>query len=235
MGLNDLRSNNRHVFWARLLPVVIASAFIFPGGCSDDETPVKPRSYSISGNVLVSWVERNFTADSLGTAVEDTVSGITLFLTDNAMTVLDSTVTVNGEYEFTRVARGWYRIAALKAPGVFQTTDPFPIDGPNASISKNVPLGPSGTVTAYPNPFDVSMVIVHDVSAQTHLVVNIHSIDGGLVRRIVDRIVRGGHYTWTWIGRDESNAQAPAGLYWAVLTTDYSTETVLIVKVDTAP
>lgn len=235
MDLNVNRSNNLFVFFMRLIPVVIAFVLILLDGCSDDESPVKSRSYSISGDVQVSWVERSFTAESLGTSVADTVSGIKLFLADDTSALRDSAITVNGGYEFNRVAKGWYRIAALKAPGVFQTTDPFPVDGPNVSISKNVLLGPSGAMTVHPNPFDVSMVVVHDVSAQTHMVLNIHSIDGGLVRRVVDRTVRGGHYTWTWIGRDESNVQAPAGLYWAVLTTDYSTETQLIVKVDTLP
>jgi flagellar hook assembly protein FlgD len=90
-------------------------------------------------------------------------------------------------------------------------------------------------MTSYPNPFDVTTIIDHDLLSETHMVLNIHSINGGIVRRIVDRTVPAGHYEWMWNGRNDGAAQVPAGLYWSVLTTDYSTETQLIVKVDTTP
>ena len=235
MHANVSHGNNLSVFLTRHSTVVTVSALILSGGCSDDESPVKPELYSISGNVLVSWVERNAAAESLGTTVEDTVSGIKVYLTDNTQAVLDSAVTVSGAYRFKRVSKGSYRIAALKAPGVLQSTDLFWVDGENAPVSKNVPLGPSGGTTSFPNPFNVATIIAHDLSSDTHMVLNIYSIEGERVRRIADRMVPEGHHEWMWNGRNDSATRAPAGLYWSVLTTEYSSETHLIVKVDTGP
>jgi hypothetical protein len=76
----------------------------------------------------------------------------------------------------------------------------------------------------YPNPFIGSTVIGYTVginaaivSGRARTVLEVRSIAGGLVRRLVDEAAAPGIFTATWDGRDESGARSASGVYYLQL------------------
>ncbi|MEW6751541.1 MAG: immune inhibitor A domain-containing protein [Candidatus Latescibacterota bacterium] len=73
----------------------------------------------------------------------------------------------------------------------------------------------------YPNPFNGSTVIRYTVGAgeaivtgQARMVLEVRSVVGGLVRRLVDEPAAPGLYQATWDGRDDSGGLVASGVYY---------------------
>jgi hypothetical protein len=73
-------------------------------------------------------------------------------------------------------------------------------------------------VGAYPNPFNPVTTLVYELPASAVVDLRIYDLRGRLVRRLVDREVRGpGRQEVVWRGRDERGRPVATGVYvWRV-------------------
>ena len=65
----------------------------------------------------------------------------------------------------------------------------------------------------YPNPFNSSTRISYDVSVAGHVMVNIYSIEGRLVRTLVNGNVNPGTHHVTWNGLNNTGSAVSTGVY----------------------
>ena len=73
----------------------------------------------------------------------------------------------------------------------------------------------------YPNPFNGTTLIDYQiginnpiVAGRTVVTVEIRTVVGGLVRRLVDELAAPGFYTTSWDGRNERGARVASGIYY---------------------
>ncbi len=66
---------------------------------------------------------------------------------------------------------------------------------------------------AVPNPFNPRTTIRFAVPAQQHARLDIHAVDGRLVRRLLDGRVAAGEHAVTWDGRDDAGREVASGVY----------------------
>lgn len=83
-----------------------------------------------------------------------------------------------------------------------------------------------------PNPFNPATRLsfaVPESGGKVTLV--IHGVDGRRVRNLVGSDLRGGEYTVTWFGRDDSGRRLPSGVYFASLSSGGEVRTRKLVMV----
>ena len=67
----------------------------------------------------------------------------------------------------------------------------------------------------YPNPFNPNTTLALGVAVQGRVTVNIYSIDGRLVRKLVDEQFIPGTYRRIWDGTNDRGARQASGMYLA--------------------
>ena len=93
------------------------------------------------------------------------------------------------------------------------------------SVSSTSAVGdtpPASVVTlggAVPNPFNPRTVITFSVPAAHDARLDIYSLDGRLVRRLVDGHVAAGAHDVVWDGRDDAGREAASGVYFHRLSS----------------
>jgi M6 family metalloprotease-like protein len=132
---------------------------------------------------------------------------------ENAVRLVESTV--SGEVRATnnwwgRAEEDWIqeRVSGAVAWRPFLNFDPiFPV---GFKLSQN-----------YPNPFNGSTVINYSVginvpvvAGRSMMLVEVRTITGALVRRLVEQEAAPGFYSVVWDGRNEAGARAASGVYY---------------------
>lgn len=72
---------------------------------------------------------------------------------------------------------------------------------------------------ASPNPFNPSTNIAFELGSDTRARIEVYSIDGRLVRTLVDESLSAGPHSATWNGRDDAGQAVASGNYLFTLTT----------------
>jgi hypothetical protein len=103
-------------------------------------------------------------------------------------------------------------------------------DRANAHVGitfRNVSIAVVPTVTSFervaPNPFRSSTMMSFGLARGGAVSLAVYSVDGRLVKQLVRGTREAGAYNVMWDGRDESGANAAAGVYWARLVTPQGT------------
>jgi hypothetical protein len=123
---------------------------------------------------------------------------------------LDSTGLAEGVYEALLVMAG--NGAPASVPITFSVSSTSAVgDTPPASV---VTLG-----GAVPNPFNPRTVITFSVPAAQDARLDIYSLDGRLVRRLLDGQVSAGAHDVVWDGRDDAGREAASGVYFHRLSS----------------
>jgi hypothetical protein len=82
------------------------------------------------------------------------------------------------------------------------------------------PLGRLALKQNFPNPFNPKTTIEFAVPAGTeHVRLSIYSVNGRLVRTLIDEAVGAGQHVVVWDGADENGADLGSGIYFARLAT----------------
>jgi hypothetical protein len=66
---------------------------------------------------------------------------------------------------------------------------------------------------SHPNPFNPATVISYDLHETQVVTITIYSVDGRVVRKLVDEPKPRGHYRITWTGLDDAGRSVPSGMY----------------------
>ncbi|MGH7450438.1 MAG: FlgD immunoglobulin-like domain containing protein [bacterium] len=84
----------------------------------------------------------------------------------------------------------------------------------------------------YPNPFNPSTVIQYELPQPSEVKVEIFSITGQLVRRLVDERQLAGRHEVAWDGFDRNGRPVASGTYFYLLRTDHfgASKKMLLVK-----
>ena len=89
-----------------------------------------------------------------------------------------------------------------------------------ADFVADVPEVAAFSATAYPNPFNPQTTIAWELPVAGNMRVEIHDLQGRLVRRLRNELTSAGPGRVTWNGQDETGNQAGSGLYFASLVTE---------------
>ena len=81
-------------------------------------------------------------------------------------------------------------------------------------------------LTAFPNPFNSQTILSFAISHQTSVALDIYSVIGQRVRRLVGGVHNAGLYSLAWDGRDLTTNHLGSGVYFGRLTTEDRTETI---------
>ena len=142
---------------------------------------------------------------------------------------------------------GWVRLASGQpAAGVqvrlFSLTDPRRSVGTTADAEGYFALAAPRLADArpqdfallqnYPNPFNPSTIIPYQLSAPTHVRLEIFNVLGQHIATLVDREQPAGRYTATWHGTDAAGRAVAAGLYLYRIRGTGPSETRRMVLID---
>ncbi len=92
--------------------------------------------------------------------------------------------------------------------------------------------GPGARVAPAPNPFRVRTEIHYSVADDTPILLAVFDASGRRVRVLTAAAQTPGRHTLVWDGRDDAGTPAPAGVYFARVTTGGSTAVARMVKLD---
>ncbi|MCK5833815.1 T9SS type A sorting domain-containing protein [bacterium] len=87
-------------------------------------------------------------------------------------------------------------------------------------IPKNLDLN-----TAKPNPFNASTTIGFDLPKDSSVELDIYSIDGKLIKRLISGNIKAGSHSIVWDGRTDSGDKASSGVYLYKLSSENETQT----------
>lgn len=122
---------------------------------------------------------------------------------------LDATGLVPGVYEAIVFLAGTG--APVSLPVTFTVT--------GASAVEDAPPAQVVLHGAVPNPFNPRTTIRFAVPAQQHARLDVHAVDGRLVRRLLDGRVGAGVHDVTWDGRDDAGREVASGVYFHRLSS----------------
>ncbi len=76
----------------------------------------------------------------------------------------------------------------------------------------------------YPNPFNPETRIQYTVPGPGNVEIRIHSVSGGLVRTLQERVLSAGRFEVRWDGEDDTGSPVPSGIYLCRIAGVRSTE-----------
>jgi len=90
----------------------------------------------------------------------------------------------------------------------------------------------SGLSLSYPNPFSSNISVSYQLQSNCRISLEIYDIAGRLIRTLVNKNQKAGHYVVNWNGKDNQNRQLPGGIYFVRLETPTHTEITKVVLLD---
>ncbi len=91
---------------------------------------------------------------------------------------------------------------------------------PGTSVGDEPQTGIGNTISriaSYPNPFSSSTIIRYTVAETSLLQLEIYTLTGRLVRRLMHEVKAPGEYSMTWDGKDDARRLVSSGMYFYVL------------------
>jgi hypothetical protein len=98
-----------------------------------------------------------------------------------------------------------YRLRELGPFGTEQWHGPFSLSSLPAGLTVSAPA---------PNPFREVIHFASTIPAAGHFSLQIHDVQGRLVRRLADASTPTGVFEYSWDGRDDAGRPVSAGVYW---------------------
>ncbi|MDD3643824.1 MAG: FlgD immunoglobulin-like domain containing protein, partial [Candidatus Krumholzibacteria bacterium] len=90
-------------------------------------------------------------------------------------------------------------------------------------ITPDMPL--SNLLQNHPNPFNPHTTIQYSLAADARISIDVYSVSGKLIRRLLDERKNAGSYRIHWDGRDRQGQAVSSGIYFCSLRTRDYTET----------
>jgi len=119
---------------------------------------------------------------------------------DNTFTLIDATALRGNSYT--------YRVTVMEDRAAVTSID-IPVTTPFAAFSLE---------QNHPNPFNPTTTVSFSLSHRGNAQIYIYSVDGSLVRRLVDREMPAGSHEVVWDGRDDHGSPAASGVFFYRLT-----------------
>jgi hypothetical protein len=193
---------------------IAAVAMLSGLGCSDSE----PTTYSVSGHVVLHGTLRDFAGGILGERVVTDADDIPLWLTRSGV-IAYSTTSISGQYQFSEVEPGSYRVVSSIASATADTTEEMIVASGDLVVPDTLKLGTSGDIMALPNPFHGGVSAVFHISSPDTIVdIWIADISGISVRKLWHHVVPLGKQWIAWDGLYDNHSEVPDGAYWFIMS-----------------
>jgi len=198
-----------------------------PYGSSYPYQDLPPRTPdTIRGNynqdtAFISWTTNNEADFNRYLLYRDTVGG---FIPSTANLIAQPETSVYVDLDVSNLHYYYYRVAAVdnqdnvsgySAELVVITTDIW--NQPGAELPQVTAISSN-----YPNPFNVSTVVVYRVAnlgpMPAQININIYDITGRKGRELVNQRKEVGVHRVTWDGKNESGERCPSGVYFAKIS-----------------
>lgn len=114
---------------------------------------------------------------------------------------------------FADVGSDHYAVLATYRRGILTAVDDIDADSRPLALSCS------------PNPFRSMTTVVYDVPEGGPVSLDVYSVEGRFVRRLVSEVQSSGTYELLWDGSDASDVRLPAGWYFMRLTSTGTTQT----------
>lgn len=194
--------------------LVLATAAVV--GCGRD--PARPATYRLSGRVQL--VGR-LTADNgqpLGSRNVDDADGVPVDLLLGT-TIVASTHTVDGAYQFTGVSPGGYFVRANYEGGFGVLSPGLTVANRDVAAAAPIVLAAAGDLYPAPNPVDSLCLVTFTAPTALGVALRVIALDGTIVRHLlVESELSEGLFLTRWDGRDDLGGTPPAGAYWLAFT-----------------
>ncbi len=123
------------------------------------------------------------------------------------------------------MSTGWHvvEVSVVNKPG-YNTQKKWRFQVQTTAVAENRPSEKKSYHLSqnYPNPFNSSTNIQYQLEKPGFVKIAVYSINGELIRYLINEFQQKGTHKCTWDGRNESNRMVASGLYfYQILTQDY--------------
>ena len=122
---------------------VVAILGACASGCSDSQTKPAPSQATLTGRIRLISTLFDLSGNSTGQRLVDDADGVRVHL-ETPGHGLDSTVTVHGQYQFTNLGAGTYRVSSWVLPAHPVRIPDIAVLGLDVSAPDTLVLGPPG-------------------------------------------------------------------------------------------
>ena len=183
-------------------------------GCSSNGDPptsgLDLATGKLEGSVVFDAVRTDSTGTPLDTISVSGVAGTRVYLASGA-TVLDSTQTVGGAYEFSGLKNGTYAVFVRLGNGA-EWGEAGVVGSLTLPVSPIV-VRPIGNLTLKPNPFGRTIAIGYELTAPASPGGEVLGLDGRVVKSFPPVPLAPGSHQIDWDGRDSAGRPLPLGPY----------------------
>lgn len=185
-------------------------------GCSKSTKP-KVLAPNFTGRIRLVADQKDEVGTRTGTIRVEDANGARVHLRRPDGT-LDSTLSVNGRYEFHLTETGRYRAFVRVLPEHAESTSVVEFTGADLMAADTLVLAPSGLVTNYPNPLSHphGVGIEFTLGTAQHVDITVKNLSGK-VYFTYSYDPPAGFQHIHWLGDDGAQHEAPAGAYWTVV------------------
>ena len=195
------------------LLATLATIHLALAGCSDEGPAAPTTGPGISGRVRITARLSNTLGALTGTRVIEDADGVRVHLAKPDGT-LDSTLTVDGAYEFRLSSPGNYRVKAWVSPTDTVSTGNMAFSSGSVT-AEALELATSGDLVTYPNPFPTyeGLSIEMTLDADETYEVVVQTLGGEPVWSYSLASITGYQHVH-WVGINNASQVVPNGPYW---------------------
>ena len=199
----------------RLAPATVLLA----AGCATEPTsPPPPGRYSMHGHVTLVGYQVNANGIVTGTREVQDADGVTVELVYGTQ-VMARTLTVGGNYTFSDLVPGGYRVRSLLTPVIRDSTVPVTINQSDISIGDTLRLQSVGDFLPVTNPFASETIVYFELRDSVRVYIDILGVAGDTINPLLHAGRPAGLNQVRWDGTDRHGQPSLATLAWITFST----------------
>ena len=193
-------------------------ALLLLAGCSSEPTsPPPPGRYSMHGHVALVGHLVNAGGAVTGTREVQDADGVAVELVYGTV-VVARTQTRGGNYTFTDLVPGGYRVRSWLTPAINDSTLPLTIAQADIVIGDTLRLESEGELTPVPNPFATETIVYFTLPDTERVHIDILGVAGDTIKTLLDAERLDGQNQVRWDGTDRTGLLSPEPLVWVTFS-----------------
>jgi hypothetical protein len=194
-------------------------AVLLAAGCSSEPTsPPPPGRYSMRGHVTLVGHLVDAGGAVTGTREVQDADSVAVELVYGTA-VVARTKTRGGDYTFSDLAPGGYRVRSWLTPAINDSTLPLTIAQGNIVIGDTLRLESEGELTPVPNPFATETIVYFTLPDTERVYVDVLGVAGDTIKPLLHAERFEGQNQVRWDGADRLGQPSLAPLVWVTFST----------------
>jgi len=199
---------------SRVAPIVL----LLLAGCSSEPTsPPPPGRYSMHGHVTLVGHLVDAGGSVTGTREVQDADSVAVELVFGTA-VVARTKTRGGNYTFSDLAPGGYRVRTWLTPAINDSTLPLTIAQADILIGDTLRLESEGELTPVPNPFATETLVYFTLPDTERIYIDILGVAGDTIKPLLDAERLEGQNQVRWDGTDRNGLPSSAPLAWVTFS-----------------